>query len=239
MQSSVSIKDNIQRILDNISEVELRTGRSQGAVRLMAVSKFHSVSEIISATNAGQVLFGENRVQEAVSKFSELKISAPVFELHIIGSLQRNKVKNAVEIASCIQSLDRMELAVAIEKHAAAANKIMHVLIEFHTGEDSKSGFTSVDEMYKTMDYVFTECPHIRLDGFMTMAPLSNQISVIRNSFRKLFHISEAAKRRYPNVPLPELSMGMSHDYEIAIEEGSTMVRLGTAIFGPRENVPQ
>lgn len=235
MQHNQAIKDNIQRVLNTIREAELRSGRVQGAVRLMAVSKFHPVSSIISAADAGQILFGENRVQEAAAKFSEVKISVPVFELHIIGSLQRNKVKTAVEIASCIQSLDRLELAECIEKHAAQANKIIHVLLEYHTGEDSKSGFTSQDDMYKTIDYVLAQCPHIRLDGFMTMAPFTSDIPLVRAAFRKLARVAQETQSRYPDVPLRELSMGMSNDYETAIEEGASMVRVGTAIFGLRE----
>ena len=171
-------------IAGNISRIKAGLPSS---VRLVAVSKFHPAESVEEAFRAGQVLFGENRVQEAAAKFDELRSRGIEPELHIIGSLQRNKVKEAVRIASCIQSVDRMELLSEIEKRCVQLGKAVDVLLEIKTGEETKSGFTYL------------------------MAA------------------------EFPGLDFGELSMGMSGDYRIAVEEGSTMVRIGTAIFGERD----
>ena len=230
------IKDNLLEINERIRKAEEKAGRPQGSVRLMAVSKFHPAEAVIQALNNGQMLFGENRVQEAMEKFPDIFESYPQAELHIIGSLQSNKVKNAVKMASCIQSVDRIELLSHIEKHAAALNKTIKFLFEIHTAEDSKSGFDSIDDIYKCLE----DCskglyPHLQPSGFMTMAPFTDDQAAVRGAFIKARSIAEKLKSDYHNFDLSELSMGMSGDFEIAIEEGSTLVRIGTAIFGERD----
>jgi pyridoxal phosphate enzyme (YggS family) len=154
-------------------------------------------------------------------------------ELHLIGTLQRNKVKQAVRIASCIESADRLELLEEIETQAAKLDKTLEVLLELHTGEDSKSGFPDVDALLRALDAA-SAMPHLRCGGFMTMAPFTQDGEAIRRSFAFLRDAAEKARSRFPELPLDELSMGMSNDYAIAIEEGSTLVRIGTAIFGER-----
>ncbi|WP_149554172.1 YggS family pyridoxal phosphate-dependent enzyme [Treponema pectinovorum] len=204
-------------------------------VKLVAVSKFHPEEEIIKALEAGQTVFGENRIQEAEKKFSSLKDKGYSFELHIIGSLQRNKVKQAVKIASMIQSVDRIELLDEIEKQCAKIDKKIQILFEIHTGEESKAGFDSkgdIEIAFKNFENSLY--PHIIPRGFMTMAPFTEDEDLIRSAFRKLKMIQEEFSKKYPKYDLSELSMGMSSDYEIALEEGSTMVRIGTAIFGER-----
>lgn len=232
---SVDVKENLLNVISSIRETENQCSRKEGSVKLIAVSKFHPIEEIISALDAGQLYFGENRVQEAVEKFSIIKKTHPETHLHIIGTLQTNKVKKAVEIAECIESVDRKQVLYEIEKQCAKINKTISVLLELHTGEESKSGFSDEKELSESLELFSSGVfPHIVANGFMTMAPFTEDESLIRKSFATLRETSERMKKNFPNLPLKELSMGMSSDYKIAIEEGSTMVRVGTAIFGPR-----
>jgi len=179
----------------------------------------------------------ENRVQEAVEKFPAIfeTQASKSLELHMIGSLQTNKVGKAVKIAQCIQSLDRLDLLEEIEKQCAKLDKKIKVLLEFHTGEESKSGFQSESEIIQVLDLIEDQkYPHVIPCGFMTMAPFTDDEKLIRNSFITLRNLSDKLKSQYKTFDLSELSMGMSGDFEIAIEEGSTLVRVGTAIFGER-----
>lgn len=229
------VRENLNKIKEEIEAEVKACGRKAGSVKLLAVSKFHSEEEIEEAIKAGQKAFGENRVQEAYSKFSNLKKTYPDLEVHIIGQLQRNKVKKAIEIASVIESIDRIELLEEIEKHAAAMQKEVQVYFELLTGEDSKSGFASEEELLKAIDFCSKgKTPHIIPKGFMTMAPFTDDKEKIQASFRRLIKLSNKAKEVYPELELSELSMGMSGDFPIAIKEGSTQVRVGTAIFGER-----
>lgn len=232
----MSISDNIKNIQNIIEDEEKEAGRVSGSVKLMAVSKFHTSEEIEEAIKAGICLFGENRVQEAESKFPALIQKYPDISLHMIGSLQRNKVKEIVKIASCIESVDRKELIEEIEKQCAKIDKTVSVLFEVHTGEESKSGFTTEEALEESIAYSLS-CPHIIPAGFMTMAPFTDNQAEIKASFKKLVGIAEKMKSKFPSVNFTELSMGMSSDYKLAIPEGSTIVRIGTAIFGERKKV--
>ena len=233
---SINISKNLEEIKNKIHEAEKKSGRAEGSVKLMAVSKFHPSEAIEEAISAGQILFGENRVQEASEKFPSLYQRFPNIELHMIGQLQTNKVKKAVSIASCIQSVDRLDLIKEIEKQASKLERTIKILFEVHTGEDSKSGFLSEKDLYEAIDFIAKgNCPHIIPSGFMTMAPFTKDESLIRKSFSTLRNLSEKIKTQYPDLPLTELSMGMSGDFQIAVEEGSTLVRVGTAIFGERD----
>lgn len=231
----MNIQENISTIKNKIHNAEIKSNRSENSVKLMAVSKFHTVEEIKKAIDAGQILFGENRVQEACQKFEELFLYQPKIELHIIGNLQFNKVKKAIKIASCIESVDRLELIEEIEKQCEKINKNINIFFEIHTAEDSKSGYTSKEKLFESLDLMTKgNFPHIKTKGFMTMAPFTNDENLIRKSFVTLKNIQQEAKTKFPNLDLEELSMGMSGDFEIAIQEGSTLVRVGTAIFGER-----
>lgn len=235
MSTQNSIAQKLEIIRNKISAAEKKAGRESGSVKLMAVSKFHPSEAVEEAFAAGQLLFGENRVQEASEKFPPLYEKHPQLELHMIGQLQSNKVKKAVSIASCIQSVDRLELIKEIEKQCAKINRTIKILFEVHTGEDSKAGFLTEEELCNAIEYTAKgECPHIIPSGFMTMAPFTEDEKIIRKSFSSLRILSEKLRAAYPSLPLTELSMGMSGDFEIAIEEGSTLVRVGTAIFGER-----
>lgn len=238
-----SISENLQIITEKIRVAEKKSCRTENTVKLLAVSKFHPKEAVIEAIKANQFLFGENRVQEALQKFPEILNSKILnsnnqIELHLIGSLQRNKVKQILPSATCIQSVDRIELVEEIIKQKAKLefNKPLKIMFEFHTAEDSKSGFTSVDQIKQSIDKILLQ-PELQIQpiGFMTMAPLTTDEGLIRKSFRTLYELQQKLQSEYKNLSLTELSMGMSSDFELAIEEGSTMVRVGTAIFGERD----
>ncbi len=226
----------LNEVLNEIRKVEKDSGRQDGSVNLLAVSKFHPVETICEAIEEGQKSFGENRVQEAFEKFSVIFKKYPNVELHIIGQLQTNKVKKAVSIASVIESVDRLELVQEIEKQCAKIQKNMKILFEFHTAEDSKSGFKTYEELCNAIEYISSgKAPHIIPCGFMTMAPFTNDEQEIRKSFKLLKETANSIKQKFPQYDWNCISMGMSGDYKIAIEEGSTQVRIGTAIFGERD----
>jgi len=227
------ITENYTKIRTRIDEIAKKAGRNPQDIKLMAVSKFHTVAEINEAILGGARLFGENRVQEAVEKFPELYEKYPDIKLELIGQLQTNKVKQIIPYVSCIQSIDRIKIIEEIEKRASVAQKKVRILFEIHTGEDSKSGFTDKGELEKAIE-LSSKMTHVIPSGFMTMAPFTDNKEIIRNSFRDLRNIAHDMQIKFPKLNLEELSMGMSNDYEIAVEEGSTLVRVGTAIFGKR-----
>lgn len=232
----MSVKENLSAVIKEIEKACIEAGRKPEEVKLVAVSKFHPYTAVEEAIEGGQLLFGENRVQEAKEKFGIISEKHPEALLHIIGSLQRNKVKDAVKIAGCIQSVDRIELLDEIEKQCAKIDKNIEVLFEVHTGEESKSGFENYTALYQALEKCAGgEYPHIIPKGFMTMAPLTDDESLISKSFSTLRQYAEDLKKEFKEFDLKELSMGMSSDFKIAIREGSTMVRIGTSIFGARQ----
>lgn len=231
------IAENFASVRNQIKEAEKKSGRKEGCVKLCAVSKFHPAEDVLAALKTGQTLFGENRVQESFAKFTQINsVSKIKPDLHIIGSLQTNKVKKAVEIASCIQSVDREELLAEIEKQCAKIEKKIEVFFEIHTGEDSKSGYKEKSVLLKSVENCANGIyPHIVLKGLMTMAPFTQDEKLIHASFSKLRNLKDELNKSFPSLEINELSMGMSGDYKIAIEEGSTLVRIGTALFGERD----
>ncbi|MDR2537026.1 MAG: YggS family pyridoxal phosphate-dependent enzyme [Treponema sp.] len=220
------IEERIQRACD-------RGGRKRSEVRLMGVSKFHALPEIEDARNAGLRLFGENRVQEAAEKFSVFKARRPETELHLIGPLQRNKAKAAVSLFDAIDSVDREALIDELGALASGRETALPILLELHTAEDTKSGFPNLDSLYHAAEkaYIF---PGLALGGLMTMAPFTSDERLIRASFRALSAARDKLAARFPDRDWSCLSMGMSNDFEIAIEEGATLIRIGTALFGER-----
>lgn len=234
--AETNIAERLSEINKKIREAEKKAGRKENSVRLLAVSKFHPEISVREAYDAGQKFFGENRVQEAVEKFSVLEENFPDIKLHIIGTLQSNKVKHAVKIASCIESVDRISLIEEIEKQCAKIGKTIEIFLELHTGEESKAGFENEAALEDALNFCAGgNASHVIPRGFMTMAPFTEDKIVIRKSFSMLRKAAENMQKKFPQFDLSELSMGMSNDYEIAIEEGSTEVRIGTAIFGNRE----
>jgi len=225
------IEKNINDIRNKIDKAAKKAGRSGKDVQLMAVSKTKTREQVEAAYRAGLRLFGENRVQEAYEKYEGFHSDA---SLHLIGHLQSNKAKQAVEIACCVQSIDKLKTARELEKRCAAVDKQMDIYMEFNTsGEDSKSGYLSKDAMYADMEQI-ASFPHLHIKGLMTIGPFTDDIDAVRRAFALLKSYYEESKERFPEMPIDQLSMGMTSDYEIAVEEGSTMVRIGTALFGSR-----
>ena len=226
-------------------------GRKSADVRLMGVSKFHGRKAVGEAYSAGIRLFGESRVQEAAGKFQGFRDAMPDAAVHLIGSLQRNKARAALALFDCIQSVDRDSLIGELGKLAAEcsapgsacslqapqvsplqARRPVSILLELHTAEDSKSGFPDIDSLCFAAERILA-LPGLALAGLMTMAPNAGDEGSIRSSFRRLVSAQSFLEARFPGH-WGALSMGMSGDFEIAIEEGSTLVRIGTAIFGKR-----
>jgi pyridoxal phosphate enzyme (YggS family) len=226
----MTIAEALESIEERIQGACRRSGRRREEIQLMAVSKFQDSERIAEALKCGLRLFGENRVQEAAEKFSS---PSRDYEVHLIGSLQRNKAKPAVRLFDCIQSVDREEIIVELAKHTGGRERPLRVLLELHTGEDSKSGFPDEDGLFRAAERIFS-LPGLSAEGLMTMAPFGAGGQSIRASFRALVHAQGALVSRFPQAGWRCLSMGMSGDFETAVEEGSTLVRIGTAIFGER-----
>jgi pyridoxal phosphate enzyme (YggS family) len=233
----MSITAALESIEERIQKACERSGRRREEIRLMAVSKFQPPSQINEALASGIRLFGENRVQEAAEKFS-----SPLrdYEVHLIGSLQRNKAKSAVRLFDCIQSVDREEIITELarqRKLSGLEGEKLRVLLELHTGETSKSGFPNEESLFRAAEKILSipELSELSIEGLMTMAPFSSDEKLVRASFRALVHAQKALASRFPQANWRCLSMGMSGDFEIAVEEGSTLLRIGTAIFGERQ----
>ncbi len=227
----MSIADNLKYILERIEKVSLRAGRVPESVRLVAVSKTKPAEAVIEALKAGQRIFGENYVQEFTAKAPLVTESV---EWHFIGSLQSNKVKYIAGLVSLIHSVDRLSLAMEIEKQWGKLGKTCDILVEVNlSGEESKAGITRAEAVRLVRE--IARLPHLRIKGLMTMPPFYDEPEPARPFFRQLRELAESiAEEGIPGVEMKELSMGMSGDFEVAIEEGATLVRVGTAIFGSR-----
>lgn len=228
-ETTTKIRQNLERITRAIGEAAARTGRSGKDIRLVAVSKTARPEGVLEAFGAGVTTFAENRVQDA-----EVKIAAaaqPGLEWHMVGHLQTNKVKTAVSLFSLIQSIDSVRLAKTVSDEGLAQNKVVPVLLEVNiSGEAQKYGF-GADEIYSAIDEI-AQLPGIRVEGLMGIGPNEVPDEAKRAAFKKLKGIFSVCKTlKKGNVEMKTLSMGMSDDFAIAIEEGSNMVRIGRAIF--------
>ncbi len=222
---------NKQKILNIIHEAALKSGRDPESIRLLAVTKTFPESTINMALENGIILFGENRVKEAAVKY-ETKLDK--VELHLIGHLQRNKAKLAAKIFSWVQSIDKIDTARELNKYAKLDEKNINILIQVNTsGEETKSGIHKFNEINKLIDEL-VELDNLNIRGLMTIGPFTSDEKEIRNSFKKLKELYEIVKIDYKGFHIDTLSMGMSSDFKIAVEEGATMVRLGAALFGNR-----
>lgn len=230
----MAIIDAVERIRERIAEACIRSDRNPAEIQLMGVSKFQDIGKIEKAWQAGIRLFGESRVQEAVEKFTSFKQQHPETELHLIGSLQRNKVKAAVSLFEGIQSVDREALITELGTWTKQRDRPLGILLEFHTGEETKSGFPDEEHLYRATEKVLSY-PGLVLRGLMTMAPYTDDTAQIRAAFRSLVSARDTLASRFPACDWSCLSMGMSQDFEIAIEEGATLVRIGTALFGEKD----
>lgn len=227
------IKDDLAQVHKNIEAVCKRIGRNPKEVILVGSTKYSDVSQIKEAVAAGLKHIGENRVQDALEKFPLLEQEHIQVTRHMLGHLQTNKAKHAVELFDMIQSVDSSRLADEIEKQAAKLDKTVEILVEVNTsGEEQKFGLQPEDVLNLVEE--ISQCTHIRLSGLMTMAPYTQDKGIIRKCFRTLREIFDALEDDYavhPRVAMKYLSMGMTEDYEIALEEGSNMLRIGRAIF--------
>ncbi len=224
-----SIRDKIEGVREHILKAAIRSGRKPEEIVLMAVTKNQTREIVEEAYAAGIRVFGENRVFEASEKYKGFPHDA---ELHLIGHLQRNKAKLAACVFSWVQSIDKVETAVVLNE--ARSGTPIQVLIQVNTsGESTKGGVVTQDDVYRLADAILT-MRNLKLRGLMTIGPLTDEEALIRNSFARLYAMHEDLKQRYPAESIDTLSMGMSGDYELAVEEGSTLLRIGTALFGPR-----
>jgi PLP dependent protein len=227
------IPTNVRKIFSDVEEICGKINRHSKDITVVAVTKFVPLELIQEAINAGIVNIAENRVQEAEAKFPSLMAKNPHIKSHIIGHLQTNKAKDAVKVCSLIQSVDSLKLAQEIEKQASKNSRPVDILVQFNTArEEQKFGAGPVDA--EALIESISRLEFVRIKGLMCMAPFTEDAGIIRKTFSDLRDIKDSLKTRFaghPHVDMGILSMGMSSDYKIAIEEGSTMVRVGSAIF--------
>jgi PLP dependent protein len=229
----VDVAANCQAVLGRIAEAAIRAGRNPRQINLLGAAKSQSIEAIRAAVAAGVTLIGENYVQEAQHKKQAITEN---IEWHMIGHLQRNKAKPAIELFDVIESIDNFALAREIDKEGRKKGKEIRVFVEVNlAGEESKSGLAKdkVAELLRAVG----ELSHLKIEGLMALPPFKENPEEVRPYFRALRQLQlKLQEQRLPNVDLKELSMGMTHDYIVAIEEGATIVRIGTALFGPRRS---
>jgi pyridoxal phosphate enzyme (YggS family) len=224
------LAEALPEVRTRIADARQRGGTTTSPVRIVAVTKAHSADAVRAALAAGLHDCGENRVQELEVKVAELGRTGVVW--HLIGHLQRNKARKALPLFDLIHSVDSLELARDLAREAVRAGVTVHALVQVNTsGEETKSGFDA--ETVVGAIASMTALEGLAIDGLMTMAPFTDDERVLRGTFAGARAALDACRARVPSVG-PELSMGMSNDYEIAVEEGSTIVRLGTVLFGQR-----
>jgi len=242
----MAIADALKLVHDNIMQSAARAGRNPDLIKLIVVSKTVDIQSIREAILAGANMLGENRVQEAKAKINALKseitplISTPgkrglqgEVEWHLIGSLQKNKAKAAVQLFDLIHSVDSVSLADELNRHAGNMGKIQRILVQVKLADEPTKHGADEDEIMTLLDSI-TKLDNIALEGLMTMPPFFDDPEEARPYFKRLRDIADKAIKK--GYPLKELSMGMSNDYKVAVEEGSTMVRIGSSIFGIRNN---
>lgn len=225
------IGENIIATQERINAVMARAGRMDKAL-LLAVSKNHPVEAVQAAAEAGISAVGENRVQEAMAK--KAVYVGPPIEWHLIGHLQANKVKHAVPLFDLIHSVDSEKLLCEIDRIAAREEKVQRILIQVNVArEDTKTGVSVED--YPSLVAMAQGLSHVKVEGLMCMAPFEEDLEKVRPVFRIASFLFEDLKGKFPEGQIRYLSMGMTHDFEIALEEGANIVRVGTAIFGERD----
>lgn len=229
----MGVRENYLEVLNKKNQAALRASRNPEDITLMAVTKLHTVDEINEAIDAGATDIGENKVQELLSKYEDVK---PV-RWHLIGHLQTNKVKQIIDKVVMIHSVDSLHLAEEINKRAGNAGLVMDILIEINVGEEETKTGIQAEELMDLAKKITDTCENVRLRGVMCIPPYGEDPEVSRKYFRETRELFEKLQQ----LGLPEdralidtLSMGMSGDYETAVEEGSTIVRVGSAIFGKR-----
>jgi pyridoxal phosphate enzyme (YggS family) len=239
-----NIEGNVARLNERISRAAARAGRRVDEITLVAVTKTFPPELVQEAWDAGLRELGENRVQEAEPKVLWFRERGTPLKWHMVGHLQRNKVKTAVDLFDVIQSVDSPRLAREISRRSGAARRTIPVLLEVNvSGEASKHGFAvHENDIHQLEGFLaaveeIIELPHLNPQGLMTIAPFEASEEVLRTCFRNLRELLGQLRQRYPEQHWQHLSMGMTDDFEVAIEEGATIVRIGRAIFGARNDV--
>jgi PLP dependent protein len=223
------IAENLYSVRTNIAESERTSGRPLGSVELVAVSKSHPSEVIRQAVEAGQLLFGENRVQEAKSKIPDLPSK---LRWHLIGHLQSNKIRQALPLFEVIHGVDSIEILEEIQRIAGDLGLFPRVLLQVNVaGESSKFGFAP-ERLFSQVERI-SRADRVQVEGLMTIPPLASDPENSRKYFVHLRQLRDRLEKEF-RFPLPQLSMGMTGDYRVAVEEGATLVRVGTAVFGER-----
>ena len=226
----MSIAENVAHVQARIAAAAITSGRDPSEVTLVAVTKTFDKETVERAAAAGLRTFGENRVQEAAEKIPMLPES---FEWHMIGHVQSNKAKHTVGLFDCVQSVDSARLAAALSRHAADLGRQLPVLLQMNvTGKESRFGFQPAD--LSTITQSVGALTNLRIEGLMTIASFTDDEATLRAEFRTLRELRARLQSMLPDHPCRELSMGMTNDFPIAIEEGATIVRVGRALFGER-----
>jgi pyridoxal phosphate enzyme (YggS family) len=225
-----SIAENLERVREQIAGAAAKVGRAADEIELVAISKTHAADKVREAIDAGQTLFGESRVQEARAKIPELPSN---LRWHFVGHLQKNKIRHALPLFEMIHSVDSLGLAQEINRIAEEEGMHPRVLLEVNVaGEGSKFGF-SPDKLREQMEELLA-LPRLSILGLMTIPPLAEESEASRKYFVQLRELRDRLQTEF-RVDLAQLSMGMTHDFAVAVEEGATLVRVGTAIFGERK----
>lgn len=225
----MSIAENYGHVADSVKRAALKCGRKHDDVAILAVSKTHSADKMLTAAACGARLFGESRVQEAIPKIEIVRAAYPDAVFHFIGKIQTNKAKKIVEYFSLIHSVDSVHTAQALNAAAEAYGKIQDILIQLNLAKEPQKNGVHMEDLEELI-YFIKEKENLKLRGFMFIPPFEDEEEHNRKFFRNVKEIYN----KYKNYSLDVLSMGMSGDYEIAISEGSTLVRIGTMIFGRR-----
>lgn len=232
----MTFAERLQSVEERIADACRNAGRPREEVRLMGVSKMHPAESLAEAAHAGLTLFGENRVQEFEAKLDRLReLGITGAEVHLIGHLQSNKSARAAELFDGIDSVDSQRLAERLNDAASKLGKKLSVLLEVKlSDEPTKTGLEPGSSELASLLEHMPDLPSVTMQGLMTIAPLDENPETARRCFRQLRQLRDDLAHRHRQLSFDELSMGMSGDFEIAIEEGSTLVRIGTALFGTR-----
>ena len=231
----MNIADRIAQVRERIAAAAARAGRDPADVTLVAVSKGFGAEVVAQAAAAGLTVFGENRVQEAAAKIPALPAS---LEWHMIGHVQSNKARQAVELFDCVQAVDSVRLAGALARRAAEHGHCLPILLQVNvSGKEGQFGLPPAAVPAAACDMAAHE--HLRLEGLMAIASFTDDEATLRAEFRTLRRLRDEVQASVPGRLCAELSMGMTNDYAIAIEEGATIVRVGRALFGERPPLPQ
>jgi len=228
----MTIRENVQKILEKIHGAAIKVGRNPDEVILLAASKTQPVEKILQAYEAGVRYFGENRVQEGMKKIQEIG-ELPGIHWHLIGGLQTNKAKYAVKYFELIHSLDRESLADELDKRAGRMGKVQEVLIEVNVGHEETKYGVEPERLNRLFEYVLRK-ENLKITGLMCIPPYFEDKEKSRPYFAMLREMRDKLHEEF-GAELPHLSMGMSHDFDVAVEEGATIVRVGSAIFGERK----